>query len=126
MGGVCGGLADYLNVDVVVPRIIAVALLFSGSGFLLYLIAWIVIPEEPEPADRAEGLSMPLGRTEPAPRAMDAERGRWLLGGLLVAVGGWFMIRNIADSVVPWLDELILPMALIAIGSAVVVYSMKK
>ena len=36
------------------------------------------------------------------------------------------MIRNVADSVAPWLDDLILPMALIAIGTAVVVYSLNK
>lgn len=48
IGGVCGGLADYFNVDVVLIRIAFVLLLvFGGGGFLAYIILWIVIPIEP-------------------------------------------------------------------------------
>ena len=49
LGGVCGGIAEYLDVDPVVVRLIwAVATLISmGLGILAYLIAWVVIPEEP-------------------------------------------------------------------------------
>ena len=131
IGGVCGGLAQYLQVDVVITRIIAVALLFSGSGFLLYLIAWIIIPEEPKTASAAPGLSVPAEASAPVAPARSAatvssDRSRWLLGGILIAIGGWWIIRNVVNDVLPWLDELILPMALIAIGTAVVVYAMRK
>lgn len=44
MGGVCSGLANYFNVDVVVTRIIFVILLFSGIGFLTYIIMWVAVP----------------------------------------------------------------------------------
>lgn len=52
-GGVCGGIARYLDVDPVLLRVAAVALMLSGGlGVLAYLIAWAVIPEaetgEPE------------------------------------------------------------------------------
>ena len=47
IGGVSGGLADYLNIDPVVVRILFVLLfLFGGSGLLVYIILWIVIPAE--------------------------------------------------------------------------------
>ncbi len=46
IAGVCGGLADYLNVDPTVVRIIFLALLLIfGGGLLLYLIIWIAAPE---------------------------------------------------------------------------------
>ena len=125
IGGVCGGLADYLNVDVVITRIIALALLVSGSGFVLYVLAWIIVPEEPKRSESAHGISIPVEPEPPRPRG-DGERSRWLLGGVLIAVGSWFIIRNVADDLIPWLDDLILPMALIAIGTAVVVYALKK
>ena len=50
LGGVCGGIAEYLDVDPVVVRLIwAVATLISmGLGILAYLIAWIIIQEEPK------------------------------------------------------------------------------
>ncbi len=50
LGGVCGGIAEYLDVDPVVVRLIwAIATLISmGFGIIAYIIAWIVIPEEPK------------------------------------------------------------------------------
>ena len=44
LGGVCSGLANYFNIDVVVTRIIFVILLFSGIGFLTYIVMWIAVP----------------------------------------------------------------------------------
>ena len=44
LGGVCSGLANYFNIDVVIARIVFVVLLFSGIGFLTYIIMWIAVP----------------------------------------------------------------------------------
>jgi phage shock protein PspC (stress-responsive transcriptional regulator) len=47
LGGVCAGLANYFNVDPVLIRVAWVVGFFAaGVGFLAYLIAWIIIPEE--------------------------------------------------------------------------------
>ncbi|GAB6154311.1 hypothetical protein JCM17380_30610 [Desulfosporosinus burensis] len=47
LGGVCGGLAEYLKLDPSLVRIAAILLLFlGGTGFLAYLVAWLVIPLE--------------------------------------------------------------------------------
>jgi phage shock protein C len=49
LGGICGGIGAYLEIDPVLIRIIAVVLLFTwGTGVLIYIIAWILIPLEPE------------------------------------------------------------------------------
>lgn len=43
--GVCGGLAEYFNIDVTICRIIFVLLgLLSGSGIVLYIIAALIMP----------------------------------------------------------------------------------
>ena len=48
VGGVCGGLARYLNVDPTLVRLLAViGLIFMGGTFWAYVIMWVVIPEEP-------------------------------------------------------------------------------
>ncbi len=48
IGGVSGGLANYLNVDVVIIRILFVLLaLFGGGGVLIYIVLWIAIPAQP-------------------------------------------------------------------------------
>lgn len=45
IGGVCGGLAEYLNMDPTIVRIIAgVLCLLKGIGLLVYIIACIVMP----------------------------------------------------------------------------------
>ena len=51
IAGVCGGLAHYMGVDPVLPRIIWVVFaLAAGTGLLAYLICWLIIPLEPETA----------------------------------------------------------------------------
>lgn len=53
IAGVCGGIAEYFDIDPVIVRLIAVALIFvQGIGLLAYLIAWIVIPEAPNGKDK--------------------------------------------------------------------------
>ena len=48
IAGVCAGFARYLGVDVLVIRIVWLALaLGAGVGFVGYLIAWILMPKEP-------------------------------------------------------------------------------
>jgi phage shock protein C len=49
LGGVCGGIAEYLDVDPVIIRLLWVISIFAwGFGILAYLIAWIIIPRNPE------------------------------------------------------------------------------
>ena len=48
IAGVCGGLAEYFDIDVTIVRLIAVALLLPGGlpGLLPYIIMWIVVPSK--------------------------------------------------------------------------------
>jgi phage shock protein C len=51
IAGVCGGFAEYIELDPTIVRIIWLLLaLLGGGGVLAYIIAWIVMPLEPEPA----------------------------------------------------------------------------
>ena len=47
--GVCGGLAEYFNVDSTIIRLAWVlAMFFAGAGLLAYIIAALIIPSQPE------------------------------------------------------------------------------
>ena len=47
IAGVCAGLADYFNIDISLMRVLFfVALLCGSFGFWMYVILWIVVPEE--------------------------------------------------------------------------------
>lgn len=48
IGGVCAGVANYLDLDVTLVRVLWVLAFFcGGTGLLLYVILWIVLPVEP-------------------------------------------------------------------------------
>lgn len=48
LGGVCAGLADYLDLDATLVRVLWVLAVFcGGTGLLLYVVLWIVLPVEP-------------------------------------------------------------------------------
>ena len=48
IGGVCGGIGDYLNLDPVFIRVIFLVFLFTGGMSVpVYLLLWIIMPEEP-------------------------------------------------------------------------------
>ena len=48
MAGVCGGLGEYLDIDPVFLRVVFIVLAFIGGlGIILYLVLWLVLPEEP-------------------------------------------------------------------------------
>ena len=45
VAGVCGGIAEYLDVDSTIVRLIGIVLVFSwGAGLLAYIIAAIIMP----------------------------------------------------------------------------------
>jgi phage shock protein PspC (stress-responsive transcriptional regulator) len=56
IAGVCAGVGEYFGIDANIVRLVfAVLTIFSvGAGALVYLIAWIVLPEEGEKQSIAE------------------------------------------------------------------------
>jgi phage shock protein C len=47
IGGVCGGFAAYSGIDANIVRLVMVLLaVFGGAGVVLYLVAWVIVPEE--------------------------------------------------------------------------------
>mgnify|MGYP000967483691 FL=1 len=49
IGGVCGGVAEYFGMDVFLVRLLWVLLAcFGGTGFILYLALWLLLPSQEE------------------------------------------------------------------------------
>lgn len=91
IAGVAGGIAEYLKVDSTVIRLIWVlAILFGGAGFLAYLIAWIVIPEEKE----SFAQTGPEERTGPEVEKNEIYGRTGFWGILLIALGGILLLRE--------------------------------
>ena len=48
VGGVCGGIGEYFDIDPTLIRLLAIlAFFFGGSGIIAYIIGWIIIPRNP-------------------------------------------------------------------------------
>jgi phage shock protein C len=48
LGGVCGGLGEYFDVDPVIIRVLwVIFMLAGGAGVIAYIIAWLIIPKKP-------------------------------------------------------------------------------
>jgi phage shock protein PspC (stress-responsive transcriptional regulator) len=48
LAGVCGGLAQYFTTDTTLVRVLFVILaLLGGPGLVIYLVLWMVVPQEP-------------------------------------------------------------------------------
>jgi phage shock protein C len=64
IAGVCAGFAEYFDIDVTVVRVVwLIVAFFGGGGILAYIIAWILMPEEPE----AVAVVQPPAATSPQP-----------------------------------------------------------
>jgi phage shock protein PspC (stress-responsive transcriptional regulator) len=127
ISGVCGGIAEYLDIDATFVRVVMVILAFPfGVGILIYFVLLFLMPNpgEATPFVRSAGVDQtvavdPLNPAAPAaPRVTDpmvVERRRNGIGLLLVAVGIVFLLGNVgAFRFVDW--HYIWPLVLIALG----------
>lgn len=135
LAGVAAGLAGYLNADPALVRIAWAILVVvtGGAALLAYIVAWIVVPEEPE-APAAEPVTDPVtGEViEPAPSppaapttASSGSGGRAgvVVGIGLVLIGVSFLLREYLPDF-DW--GLVWPLVLVGIGALIVVSSMRR
>lgn len=128
IAGVCGGIGEYFQIDPVLIRIawIAASMAF-GAGVLAYIIAMLIIPEEKD--NRYTGYNAENPSTEGSdfkseakdewstPARYSPEKGRYLIGGVLIAIGVAFLFRQYFH----WFDmKYFWPFILLAAGAAII------
>jgi phage shock protein C len=130
IGGVCGGLAEYLEVDPTIVRLGFVLLgLWSGVGVAAYIILWVIVPypdrgDAPasevvrdgaeEIRDRAQKVAESI-----SPAAQQAERpaANVVIGILLVGLGVVLLARTLNISWLRWLNAgTLVPIVFIIVG----------
>jgi len=140
LGGVAAGLANYLSTDPALVRIAWAILvpLTGGAALIAYIVAWVVVPEEPAGAAAVDALSAaeettdpvtgeqisPAAPSTPQPAARPSDARAGIVVGIgLVLVGLWFLLREY----LPDLDwSLIWPLVVVGIGAAILVTSMRR
>ena len=87
IAGVCSGLADFFGIDAALMRVLFIVLLLAGcSGFLIYLILWVVMP-----ASRADQSQQSSG-TQAVQRS---GKGGWVAGLILIIIGCLCLVSNL-------------------------------
>jgi phage shock protein C len=94
LGGVCGGLSDYLDVDSTLVRLFFALLFFgTGIGVLAYLALWIIMPEE---GSAYAGEEFGEAIRSPHPKS------GVIIGIALIALGGVLFIENLGIPGMSW------------------------
>jgi phage shock protein PspC (stress-responsive transcriptional regulator) len=140
IAGVCGGIAEYLQVDPTLVRVFFViaAFLTAGLAVLGYIVALVLmpVPGQPTPFVKAAGATgasatdasstttTPMVTPAPADPAA-AERRRATFGYFLVALGVVFLLANVgAFRIVRW--ELVWPLVFIGAGVLLLAQRMRR
>lgn len=121
LGGVCGGVAEYFEIDVAIVRILTVLLgLFNGVGVLIYVVALFIIPTNPSEADYQS--------------SSDRNQTLWLIvGGVLILAGAAYLFDNFhffpyGFQINRWgFDwDVVWPLLLIGLGIFYIIYISKE
>lgn len=65
IAGVAGGLASYLGVDPLIVRIAFIVLtLLNGFGVMLYIVMWLLVPNEDAIVDSRDNLQVAIGEMQ--------------------------------------------------------------
>jgi phage shock protein PspC (stress-responsive transcriptional regulator) len=144
ISGVAGGVAEYLDVDPSIVRVVwALLALITGGVFLvLYIVMWIVVPEVPE------GPEVPFTPGEGGPEAIDPATGQpvpaspstwsaqpvrrarrgsgggsWVFGLILIGLGAYFLAREY----LPDIDvDRLWPLGLVLLGVLLLFAAMRR
>lgn len=114
VAGVAGGLGRYLRVEPILVRLFFVLLaLGDGIGLLLYIILAVVMPEAPA------GSEVELEGEAARPTELDRGRNTAVIGGGLILMGGYFLLRTMDVPFIPWFSLSDLwPVLLVVAGVA--------
>lgn len=121
LGGVCGGLGQYLGVDPILVRLFFILLVVAeGAGLLIYLLLWLIMPREHQVATAGleENVRAAGQKLKTAVGSGNAQ-GAVVVGAGLILFGLFFLLRNLDWMVLRWLDfGLLWPIIFILAGMA--------
>ena len=142
IAGVCGGIAEYFEIDSTLVRLLAIlVVLIGGAGVVAYIIAWIVIPKNPdqvsdESFEEREKIKEKVKKGtkdvikevkehfESEELSYKSEKNRRILGGIIVIAVGLIFLLN---GFFPWVGwNKLWPVILIAVGITIMIQAFKK
>ncbi|GAB6087704.1 PspC domain-containing protein [Alkaliphilus crotonatoxidans] len=132
LAGVCGGIAEYFDIDSTLVRLLWVLFTIpGGAGLLVYIIAAVIMNEPPIHQNHQGGINLDKDQNvsgsyyESSQSERSNHRDNILIGGILVVLGGYFLTKNLFNW--SWLSiRYLMPILLIVIGTAVLINGKRK
>jgi len=133
--GVCGGIAEYFDIDPVIIRLIfVISIALGGTGIIAYIIGMIIIPhktgedapEEKPVAKKASKAKAEVKESAPVEKKGDSQAGL-IFGVVLVLIGGLFLLSEFRFFHGPYywirnhLWDILIPSVLILLGINLIV-----
>lgn len=140
IGGVCGGIAEYFDIDSTVVRLLAILIFFFGGiGIIAYIIGWIIIPQNPNgnTEDNSENKGEIKGKikkeTDKANKKVEknlpeegtkgkSEKNRNIILGLILIIAGLIFMGS---NFFPWIAWIawgtFWPVIIIVLGLVIVI-----
>ena len=118
IGGICGGMGEYLSIDATILRLIMVLLTFATSGILavVYVVLCFIIPYPDE--DRPESASyQKVSQTAEKTRINNAKQKKYL-GYILIIMGTLMFVNKLLPEKIA---RFIIPLAALVIGLVLVI-----
>lgn len=128
IAGVCAGLGEYFDIDPTVVRIIVLITLFTGAGFIGYIVCAIVIPENPI-SDEANNTTNEYSSDnneysrnnnaiyDENQNHRDGSNSRNILGIFLIGLGAFIIFQRFFH----WFDfDWVWPIGIILIGLLII------
>lgn len=134
ISGVAGGVAEYLDLDPSIVRVVwaVLALITGGVFFVVYVVMWIVVPQAPEGPEVADAGGADSAGSAPSSgwatqSGHQARRhsggGSWVFGLILIGLGSYFLAREY----LPDLDlDRLWPLGLVVLGLLFVVIAFRR
>lgn len=120
IGGVCAGLANYFGMDASLLRLLlALMILFAGTGFWLYIILWIVMPAG-DPMQPMENGDAIMSDTVELSKA---DKGSLVVGLVLIGLGALGLLHHFVPAF-NW--KMVWPVFLIVLGIILIIPKDKK
>ncbi len=125
IAGVCGGIAEYFDIDSTLVRLLAILVVFLGGvGVIAYIIAWIIIPQNPEQETNSNKEYAQDEKIDISQEDGKKDNHRHIWGGLiLIFLGLFFLIRS-------FFPRFILmnfwPVLLVVVGIVLIVQSLSR
>ena len=143
IAGVAGGLADYFEIDSAIIRLLFIVIVaFGGSGILLYIILWLIMPQGPaQPAiineekikefsedvkEKAQEFKADWQKKREEVKEETDKKKSGLFGWVLLILGIIFLFNNFMPY---WMKYRILsywPLLLIVVGITMIIKTNKK